>query len=232
MSDEVSTSVRSIVEKVLEADVRDQIGQRSRELAAAVGDATDAVSTRASEAWRDSAPTRRDAEKTVRKASRKAAGWGRRTWQRELRPSLRQLWNRRTVAIGAAGAAIPAGRELVEDAAVRLGIRQRREERHWAAFFMGMLIGLAAGAIIAMLTTPKPGREMRDELAVRARDAAEKAREAAEKAREAAGNTDWAPLFQREGANGEGTALATDAAPGATAEIPIDASPAEGDEKA
>jgi len=224
MSDEVSTSVRSIVEKVLEADVKDQITQRGRELAAAVGDATDAVSTRASDAWRDSAPTRREAEKTVRKASRKAVGWGRRTWQRELRPSLGQLWNRRTVAIGAAGAAIPAGRELVEDAAVRLGIRQRREERHWAAFFLGMLIGLAAGAIIAMLTTPKPGREMRDELAVRAR-------EAAEKAREAAGNAgEWAPLFQRAGENGEAAGSATETAPDA-AETPIDATPAEGDEK-
>jgi hypothetical protein len=222
MPEEVSTTVRSIVEKVLEADVKDQITHRGRELAAAVGDATDAVSARASEAWRDSAPTRREAEKTVRKASRKAVGWGRRTWQRELRPSLRQLWNRRTVAIGAAGAAIPAGRELVEDAAARLGIRTRREERHWAAFFLGMLIGLAAGAIVAMLTAPKPGREMRDGLAVRAR-------EAAEKAREAAGNAgEWAPLFQRAGANGEAVGTATDATP----ETPIDAAPAEGDERA
>ncbi|HYM52731.1 MAG TPA: YtxH domain-containing protein [Candidatus Dormibacteraeota bacterium] len=219
MPEQASTTVRSIFEKVLEADVKDQITQRGRELAAAVGDATDVVSARATEAWRESAPQRRDAEKSVRKASRKAAGWGRRRWQRDVRPSLRQLWNRRTVAMGAAGAAIPAGRELVEDAAVRLGIRKRREERHWAAFFLGMLIGLAAGAIVAMLTTPKPGREMRDELAV-------KAREAAEKAREAAGNVEWAPLFQREGANGEGDTFSD-----ATPETPIDANAAEGDEK-
>jgi hypothetical protein len=219
MPEQASTTVRSIFEKVLEADVKDQITQRGRELAAAVGDATDTVSARASEAWRESAPQRRDAEKSVRIASRKAAGWGRRTWQRDVRPSLRQLWNRRTVAMGAAGAAIPAGRELVEDAAVRFGIRKRREERHWAAFFLGMLIGLAAGAIVAMLTTPKPGREMRDELAV-------KAREAAEKAREAAGNAEWAPLFQREGANGEG-----DTSADATPATPIDANAAEGDEK-
>jgi gas vesicle protein len=224
MADEVSTTVRSMVEKVLEADVKDQITQRSRELAAAVGDATDAVSTRASEAWRDSAPTRREAEKAVRKASRRAAGWSRRTWRDELRPSLGQLWNRRSVAIGAAGAAIPAGRELVEDAAARLGIRKRREERHWAAFFFGMLIGLAAGAIVAMLTAPKPGREMRDELAVKARDAAEKAREAAGTA------GDWVPLFQRGEANGEATEEAIEPASDATSQAPIDAAPAEGEE--
>jgi gas vesicle protein len=213
---------------VLEADVKDQITQRGRELAAAVGDATDAVSTRASEAWRDSAPTRREAEKAVRKASRKAAGWSRRTWRDDLRPSLNQLWNRRSVAIGAAGAAIPAGRELVEDAAVRLGIRKRREERHWAAFFFGMLIGLAAGAIVAMLTAPRPGREMRDELAVKARDAAEKAREAAGSAGE------WVPLFERAEANREGTEAAIEPAiepaSEASAEAPIDATPVEGEE--
>jgi YtxH-like protein len=222
MPEEVSTTVRSIVEKALEADVKDQITQRGRELAAAVGDATDAVSTRASQAWRDSASTRRDAEKAVRKTSHRAVGWGRRAWRRDVRPSLGQLWNRRTVAIGAAGAAIPAGRELVQDAAERLGIRVRREERHWTAFFVGMLIGLAAGAIVAMLTAPKPGREIRDELAV-------KAREAAEKAREAAGNAgEWAPLFQRDDANGAVTpASAADTAP----EVGIDAAPIEGDEK-
>ena len=54
-----------------------------------------------------------------------------------------------------------------------------------------MLIGAAAGAVIAILTTPKPGREMRDELAEKARDAADKAREAA------GGAGDWVPLFQR-----------------------------------
>ncbi|HEX9635016.1 MAG TPA: YtxH domain-containing protein [Candidatus Limnocylindria bacterium] len=224
MADEVSTTVRSMVEKALEADVKDQITQRGRELAAAVGDATDAVSTRASEAWRDSAPTRREAEKAVRKASNRAARWSRRTWRDELRPSLSQLWNRRSVAIGAAGAAIPAGRELVEDAAVRLGIRKRRDERHWAAFFFGMLIGLAAGVVVAMLTAPKPGREMRDELAVKARDAAEKAREAAGNAGE------WVPLFQRAEVNGEATDEAIEPATDVPAQAPTDATPVEGEE--
>ncbi len=215
MADEVSTTVRSMVEKVLEADVKDQISQRGRELAAAVGDATEAVSSRASEAWRESAPSRREAEKAVRKATRDAARWSLRTWRRDLRPSLDQLWSRRSMAIGAAGAAIPAGRELVEDAAARLGIRKRREERHWASFFLGMLIGMAAGVIVTMLTAPKPGKEMRDELTVKAREAAEKARDAAA---EAAG--DWVPLFQRPGVNGEGTEGTGEA---------IDATPAEGE---
>ena len=118
--------------------------------------------------------------------------WGRRTWQHDVRPELRKLWKQRKVAIATATAAIPAGRELVEDAAVRAGIRERRENRHWAAFFLGILIGAAAGAVIAILTTPKPGREMRDDLAEKARDAAEKAREAA------GGAGEWVPLFQRE----------------------------------
>jgi gas vesicle protein len=85
-----------------------------------------------------------------------------------------------------------------------------------------MLIGLAAGAIVAMLTAPKPGREMRDELAIKARDAAEKAREAA-------GNAEWVPLFQRAEANGEGTEAAIEPAD-APAETPIDATPVEGEE--
>lgn len=195
MADEVPTRVRSIVERVLEADVTDQIAKRGQELARAVGQATESVSQRAEEAWKESAPQRREAEKAARRASRDAMRWGRRTWQRELRPSLRDLWGRRGAALAAAGAAMPAGRELVDDAASRLGIRKRREERHWAAFFLGLLIGAAAGALVAVLTTPKPGREMRDELAERARDAAEKAREAA-------GASDWVPLFQRPEANG------------------------------
>jgi gas vesicle protein len=195
MADEVPTRVRSIVERVLETDVTDQIAKRGQELAKAVGQATETVSQRAEEAWKESAPQRREAEKAARRASRDAARWGRRTWQRDIRPNLRDMWSRRATALAAAGAAVPASRELVDDAAVRLGIRQRREQRHWTAFFLGLLIGAAAGALIAILTTPKPGREMRDELAG-------KAREAADKAREAAGATDWVPLFQRPDGNG------------------------------
>ena len=187
MADEVPTRVRSIVERVLEADVTDQITKRGQELAKAVGQATESVSLRAEEAWKESAPQRRDAEKAARRASRDAVRWGRRTWQRDVRPNLRDLWGRRAAALAAAGAAVPVGREIVDDAAARLGIRKQREQRHWTAFFLGLLIGAAAGALVAILTTPKPGREMRDELAGRARDAADKAREAA-------GASDWAPL--------------------------------------
>ena len=193
MADEVSTRVRSVVEKLLEADVTDQIARRGREIATAVAEATETVSARAGEAWRDMEPQRKEAEKVARRASKDAAKWSSRTWKKDVSPTLRDLWKRRGVAMGAAGAAIPAGRELVEDAAVKLGIRKQREGRHWMAFFLGLLVGAAAGAVVAMLTTPKPGREMRDELAEKARDAAEKARgEAGE----------WVPLFQREGANG------------------------------
>jgi gas vesicle protein len=228
MADEVPTRVRSIVEKVLEADVTDQISKRGRELAAAVGQATESVSQRAEEAWKDSAPQRREAEKAARAASRDALRWGRRTWQRDVGPSLRELWGRRGAAMAVAGAAIPAGRELVDDAAVRMGVRKRREQRHWAAFFLGLLLGAAAGALIAVLTTPKPGREMRDELTEKARDAAERAREAA------GGATDWVPLFQRPETNG-GTAPADSAQAQVETEPPpspaVDATtPAEGEE--
>jgi hypothetical protein len=105
--------------------------------------------------------------------------------------------------MAAAGAAVPVGRGIVDDAAVRLGLRKRSERRHWMAFFLGLLIGAAAGAVIAILTTPKPGHEMRDELAERARDAAERAREAA-------GSTDWVPLFQRPEENGGPAPTATE----------------------
>jgi gas vesicle protein len=234
MAEEVSTRVRSLVEKMLEADVTDQITKRGRELATAVGQATETVSQRAEEAWKESAPQRREAEKAARQASRDALGWGQRTWQRNVRPSLRDLWGRRSAAMAAAGAAIPAGREVVQDAAVRLGVRKQREQRHWTAFFLGLLIGAAAGAIIALLTTPKPGREMRDELAVKARDAAERAREAA-------GAGEWVPLFQRPETNG-GTDLAETAQAQIETELPpepisdtapspaVDAGPGPGEE--
>jgi gas vesicle protein len=224
MADEVPTRVRSIVERVLEADVTDQIARRGQELARAVGQATDSVSQRAEEAWKESAPQRRDAEKVARRAGRDAVKWGRRTWQRELRPSLRDLWSRRGAAIAAAGAAVPASRTLVDDAAARLGIK-RREERHWTAFFIGLLIGAIGGAVIAILTTPKAGREMRGELAVRARDAAGKAREAAS-------TNDWVPLFQRPAEGSQPGAAAQESgnghpAPTAATELPPEPAPSE-----
>ena len=126
-----------MVEKLLEADMADQIGQRSREIAEAVSQATTTLRT-VPKRRKDSAPQRREAEKAARHAARDAIRWGRRTWQHDVRPELRKLWKQRKAAIAAAGAAIPAGRELVEDAAARAGIRERRERRHWAAFFLGI----------------------------------------------------------------------------------------------
>lgn len=179
-AEDLSAGVRSIVDKVLEADVTDTIAQRGKEIAAALTDASESAAERAQQAWRDSAPMRRDATK-----------WSRRTWKKDVQPQLRDLWKRRAVAVGAAGAAVPAGRELVDAAAVRLNLK-RREQRHWGSFFLGLIIGAVAGAAVALLTAPKPGREMRDDLAEKARSAAENAPE-------------WVPLFEREPRNGNAT---------------------------
>ena len=107
MADEPSTRVRSMVEKLLEADMADQIAQRSREIAEAVGEASDNVAHRAEEAWKESAPQRREAEKAARHAVRDAMRWGRRTWQHDVRPELRKLWKQRKVAIATAGCRHP-----------------------------------------------------------------------------------------------------------------------------
>lgn len=182
-TDELSANVRSLIDRALESDMTDAVARRGKEIAAVIGEATESAADRAQVAWRESAPERRDAAKAMRRAGRDAAKWGRQTWKRELAPQLRDLWKRREVALGAAGAAVPVGRELVDSAAGRLRLR-RREERHWRAFFLGLILGAAAGAVIALLTTPKPGRAMRDDLAEKARGAAENAGE-------------WVPLFQR-----------------------------------
>lgn len=188
---------------------------RGRTIAAAVGDAAQTASEQAAATWRDAEPMRREAARAGRDALRE----GRRRWRSDLQPGISQLWNNRTLALGAAGAAVPVAKEMLDDAAVRLGIRRRRERRHWGAFFTGMLIGAAAGIIAAMLTAPKAGREMRDELAVTAReaardaavkaretakDAASKARDVASRAREVAASAgEWVPIFQRPDAGGE-----------------------------
>jgi gas vesicle protein len=206
-ADDLSAGVKSIVDRVLEADVTETIAQRGKEIAAVLSDATETAAERAQQAWRESAPVRRDAQRNLGRASRDASKWSRRTWSKEVRPQLKDLWKRRTVAIGAAGAAVPAGRELVDAAAARLNLR-RREQRHWGAFFLGLILGAIGGAAIALLTAPKPGREMRDELAEKARGAAENAPE-------------WVPLFQREPADGNSVlGDVTDTTPVADAELP------------
>ncbi len=212
MADQVTTKTRSMVERMLDSDLQGQFTKRGRAFAEAIGDAAGTASERAAHTWRDAEPMRRSAAQ----AGREALRWGRRTWRKEMQPGLGRLWNNRTAALGAAGAAVPVARELIDDAAVRIGIRKRREQRHWGAFFVGILIGAAAGVIAAMLTAPKPGREMRDELAETAKEAATRAREVASRASEevvtrarvaAASAGEWVPIFQRPDAvsdlNGE-----------------------------
>ena len=200
VAEELPDNIRAIIDRVLEADIRKRISERGQDLASLFADGTGAAADRAYELWRDSAPARRDAMKTVD-----------RTWRLEIRPTLRDLWKRRSVAIGAAGAAVPVGRELVETAAARLRRQQRREERHWGAFFLGLLIGAAAGALVALLTTPKPGREMRAELATKANEVQSRAGEVGQELANRAREKDWAPLFEREGEKTNGAAAAAEA---------------------
>ena len=202
MADQVTTNARSTVERLFDPKVQDNVTKRTRALMAALGEAAQTASDRAATSWRDAEPIRRDAAQ----ASREALQWGRRTWRQEMLPGLSRLWDKRTIALGAAGAAVPVARELIDDAAVRMGIRTRRERRHWGAFFGGLLFGAAAGVIAAILSAPKAGRQMRDELAETAKDAAGRAREVAAtgarevatRAREAAASAgEWVPIFQR-----------------------------------
>jgi gas vesicle protein len=176
-ADDIADNIRSLIDRVVDAKFTQEMAQRGQDVA-------ETIAERGNEAWRDSRPLRRDAAKRLARATDDAAKWSDQTWRRSLRPMLTDLWKQRTLAAGAAGAAVPAGRELVDSAAARLGIRQRQEERHWGAFFLGLLLGAAAGAIVALLTTPKRGDEMRHELGTKADELATKARD------------EWVPLFQ------------------------------------
>ncbi len=211
MADQVPTKARSMVERMLDPEITEQLTKRGRAFAEAINAAAETASGRAATTWQDAEPVRRQAAQVGREALR----WGSRTWSREMQPSLRRLWSSRTAALGSAGAAVPMARELIDDAAVRLGIRKRREERHWGAFFAGLVIGAVAGAIAAILTAPKAGSEIRGELAGTARGAATRAREVAGRAREAAASAgEWVPIFQRDGVgqtNGEATAETVEA---------------------
>jgi len=190
-ADDIADNIRSLIDRVVDARFTHEMTKRGQDIAAAIAERGAEVGELAGEAWRDSKPARRDAALRVSRASTDAARRADRTWRTSLRPVLRDLWNRRTLAIGAAGAAVPASRELADTAAERLGLK-RREERHWGAFFLGLLLGATAGAIVALLTTPKRGSEMRHELVTRADDIASKAKD-----------NEWVPMFQRD-ANGHG----------------------------
>lgn len=195
-ADDIADNIRTLIDRVVDAKFTQEMARRGQDVAEVLAERGAEVGDLASEAWRDSRPMRRDAARRVARAGGEAAKWSDQTWRKSLRPLMRDLWKQRTAAIGAAGAAVPVGRELVDSAAERLGIRQRREERHWGAFFLGLLIGAASGAIVALLTAPKRGQEMRRELT-------EKADELATKARD-----EWVPLFQGGETNGHSTATA------------------------
>jgi gas vesicle protein len=193
-ADDLTDTIRALVDRLVDAKFTQEMAKRGQEVASQLAERGADVGAIANDAWRDSKPIRRDAAKRLARATRDTAAWSDSTWRKALRPMLKDLWSRRTVALGAAGAAVPAGREIVDNAAVRLGLKEKaREERHWGAFFLGLLLGAAAGAIAAMLTTPKRGSEMRRELGARADEIAARAKD------------EWVPIFQRDETNGHAT---------------------------
>ncbi len=183
-AEELTTAIRSVVDRALESKVRDQVASRGKELAALITETAGTVAERASEAasdaWRETTPQRREAAKTADRLQRDALSWSRKTWAKQLRPMIQKAMKNRTATIGAAAGAVPISKELLDQARTRLGI-QRREEHRWRTFFLGVVVGAIGGALVAILTAPRPGREMRDRIASRAREGAE----------------EWAPLFQR-----------------------------------
>ena len=221
-ADEIAESIRNLIDRVADAKFTQEMAKRGQDVAGVLADRGSDVGDRAAVAWREAAPLRRDAAKRLSRATDDAARWSDRTWRKAIRPALKDLWSRRTVALGAAGAAVPASRELVDTAAVRLGLRQE-EERHWGAFFFGLLLGAIGGAIVALLLAPKRGEEMRRELGVKAdevrQEIATRADEIATKAKDA----EWVPIFQRDGeevTNGQPAAEpATDLVSDATASV-------------
>lgn len=204
-ADDIADNIKSLIDRVIDARFTQEMAQRSQELSERIAERGQEAGEFAGNAWRESRRTRRDATKRLSRATEDAAKWSDRTWKKSVRPALNDLWKQRTVALGAAGAAVPASRELVGDAAVRLGLK-RREERHWAAFFVGLVLGAAAGAVVALLTTPKRGSEMRHELGTKADEVRQ---ELAAKAKDA----EWVPIFQRD-ANGHGDIATEPRAPG------------------
>ena len=204
-AEEITDNIRALVDRLVESKVTHEMTRRGHDVASLIAD-------RGNEAWHDSRPVRRDVSKRLARTSRDLVKWANRTWRKDVRPTLKDVWKRREVAIGAASAAVPAAGEIVDTAAVRLGLKQR-EERHWGAFFFGLLIGLAAGAVVALLTAPKRGEEMRRELTERADELATRAKD------------EWVPMFQRDETNGQTTAESSTAT---IAEGAADAGPASG----
>ena len=121
-ADDIADNIRSLIDRVVDAKFTQEMAKRGQDVADVLAERGAEVGEIATEAWRDSKPMRRDAAKRMAKASGEATKWSDRTWRTSLRPMLKDLWKQRTVAIGAAGAAVPVGREIVDSAAQRLGI--------------------------------------------------------------------------------------------------------------
>jgi gas vesicle protein len=207
VAETVADTVKSLIDRVVDAEITKEIARRGGDVAGIIAERGADVGGRATDAWRETRDIRREAAKRVSGATGDAAKWSDGLWRGAVAPALSDLWKRRTIAAGAAGAAVPASRELLESAAVRLGLKERQREeerRRWGAFFLGLALGAVAGTIAALLTTPKRGSDVRRELGARAeemrREIGERADEIASRAREA----DWMPVFQRESDSGNG----------------------------
>ena len=196
-ADEIAENIKALIERVADAKFTQEMARRGQEMAGVIAEHGAGVGDRASTAWRDARPLRRDAAKRLSRATDDAARWSDQTWRKAVRPALKDLWNRRTLALGAAGAAVPASRELVDTAAVRLGLR-RQEERHWGAFFFGLVLGAIGGAIAALLLAPKRGEEMRRELTVKAEEVRQEIATRADEIATKAKDAEWVPIFQRD----------------------------------
>ena len=154
-ADEIAENIKALIERVADAKFTQEMARRGQD--------SPRLAERADEAWRDDAPLRRDAAKRLSRATDDAAKWSDQTWRKSRASGLKDLWKRRTLALGAAGAAVPAGTRarrhgrgaprpqpaggaplgrLLPRAAARG--RSRRDRRHAA--------------------TPKRGEEMRREL--------------------------------------------------------------------
>ena len=79
-AEELTAAIRSLVDKALESQVREQIVARGRDLASTLTSAGESAAERAGEAWRESEPMRRDAADAALRASRDTVSWGRRRW--------------------------------------------------------------------------------------------------------------------------------------------------------
>jgi hypothetical protein len=109
-ADDIADNIRSLIDRVVDAKFTQEMAKRGQDVAEVLAERGAEVGELATEAWRDSKPLRRDAAKRLAKTSGEAAKWSDQTWRKSLRPFIKDLWKQRTVAIGAAGAAVPVGR--------------------------------------------------------------------------------------------------------------------------